>query len=157
MNIDPLWQQAGKTDKTRPSKFFNQKRIRTLIADVANNQGVSVEELVPQRRDGGYWVVAELEPLYRESLKGSSKEQREQKERSVRPKKEHKTTNAVFSEDLAFFLLESSEPFPVDLDDAIEWWDCRTKEGNPMRRDNIVAELKADFIKDIDYIAIRFS
>lgn len=53
--------------------------------------------------------------------------------------------------EIIFSLLRSSDPFPVNFDDAVEWWDCRSKTGKPVRRDNLAAKLKSNFYKGTDY------
>jgi phage anti-repressor protein len=60
-----------------------------------------------------------------------------------------------FNRDKAFQLLRSTELFPVDFDDAMEWWDSRTKKGIPVRRDNLLRLLKAEFFKDKDYHPLK--
>lgn len=64
-----------------------------------------------------------------------------------------RTIHTLVTRQARLQLLKTSEPLPVDLDDAITWWDCRTKEGMPMRRDQVVRDLKADFIENTDFRA----
>ena len=39
----------------------------------------------------------------------------------------------------------------MDLDDAIKWWDCRTKNGKQVRRDQLVRKLKANYYEGVNY------
>jgi phage anti-repressor protein len=57
--------------------------------------------------------------------------------------------------EIVFALLQSSDPFPVNFDDAMQWWDCRTKNGTPVRRDNLVAKLKTNFYENVDYHLLK--
>ena len=56
-----------------------------------------------------------------------------------------------FNKELALSLLGSSEAFPVDFDEAMEWWDCRTKHGTPTTRRQLVEKLKQSFDHGIDW------
>lgn len=56
---------------------------------------------------------------------------------------------------ITFALLKSDKQYPVDFDDAIEWWDCRTKDGEPMERRNLVRDLKKDYYKAADYHSLK--
>jgi phage anti-repressor protein len=51
-----------------------------------------------------------------------------------------------------FGLLQSKEKFPVDFDDALGWWDCRTRSGKPARKSDLKEKLESNFIKGIDYV-----
>jgi phage anti-repressor protein len=53
--------------------------------------------------------------------------------------------------EIVFALLQSDNPFPVDFDDGVEWWDCQTKNGTSVRRDSLVRKLKMNFHEDFDY------
>ncbi len=53
--------------------------------------------------------------------------------------------------EVVFSLIQSGEEFPVDFDDAMAWWDCQTKNGTPMRRDNLLRSLLPDYCEGIDY------
>lgn len=54
--------------------------------------------------------------------------------------------------EMVFALLQSEETFPVDFDDAMAWWDCRTKKGTSVRRDNLIRKLEENFDEDDDYV-----
>lgn len=54
--------------------------------------------------------------------------------------------------DVIFSLLKSSDPFPVDFDDAMNWWDCRTKNGEPVRKSDLKEKLVFNFDEHRDYI-----
>lgn len=56
-----------------------------------------------------------------------------------------------FTKDLAIALLNSTDKYPVDLDDAMEWWDCRTKDGVPTSKRQLVAKLKQTFDQEVDW------
>lgn len=56
-----------------------------------------------------------------------------------------------FTEKIAQQLLCSRNQFPVDFDDAIEWWDCRTKSGVPTKKSDLKDKLTANFDKGSDY------
>lgn len=53
--------------------------------------------------------------------------------------------------EIVFTLLQSSDLFPIDFDDAVEWWDCQTKNGTSVRRDSLVRKLKTNFHEEFDY------
>ena len=52
--------------------------------------------------------------------------------------------------DIIFSLLQSSDPFPVDFDDAMIWWDWRTKTGELATKGNLKIRLEAEFNLDLD-------
>ena len=54
--------------------------------------------------------------------------------------------------DVIFSLLQSSDPFPVDFDDAMNWWDCRTKNGELVRKSDLKEKLVFNFDEHRDYI-----
>lgn len=56
-----------------------------------------------------------------------------------------------FTRELAVTLFNSTEQFPVDLDDAMEWWDCRTKDGKLTAKRQLVAKLKQAFDQGVDW------
>jgi phage anti-repressor protein len=56
-----------------------------------------------------------------------------------------------FNKELALTLIDSSIEFPVDLDDAMQWWDCRTKDGSLTTRRQLVAKLKQNFDQGLDW------
>ena len=53
--------------------------------------------------------------------------------------------------EIIFGFLQSDKEFPIDFDDAIEWWDCRTRDGKSVRRDSLVRKLKVDYYEHSDY------
>lgn len=59
--------------------------------------------------------------------------------------------------DVIFSLLQSSDPFPVDFEDAMIWWDCRTKNNEPVRKSDLKEKLIFNFDKDKDYIFAEIS
>lgn len=59
------------------------------------------------------------------------------------------------SRDMVFALLQSSDPFPIDFDDAVAWWNCRTKQDEPIRRDNLLVKLKSNFDEGVDYHLLK--
>ena len=61
-----------------------------------------------------------------------------------------------FTSSLALSLLESIEEYPVDFDRAIEWWDCKTQAGKPVRRDNLLKKLRDNFKEGRDYHLLEF-
>jgi phage anti-repressor protein len=58
--------------------------------------------------------------------------------------------------DVIFSLLQSSDPFPVDFDDAMTWWDWRTKTGELATKGNIKIRLEAEFNLNLDYTVKEF-
>jgi phage anti-repressor protein len=52
---------------------------------------------------------------------------------------------------VVFSLIQSRELFPVDLENAIDWWDARTKAGELVRKSDLKDKLTANFDRDIDY------
>jgi len=56
-----------------------------------------------------------------------------------------------FSKELALSLIDSSVEFPVDLDDAMQWWDCHSKDGTPTRKDYLVRKLRKHFDESMDF------
>ena len=56
-----------------------------------------------------------------------------------------------FNKELAIALFNSNDQFPVDLDDAMEWWDCRTKDGNLTAKGQLVKKLKQNFDQGVDW------
>ena len=57
--------------------------------------------------------------------------------------------------EIIFSIIQSEKEFSVDFDDAIEWWDCKTKQGKPVRKDNLVRKLTTDYYKDVDYHLLK--
>lgn len=55
------------------------------------------------------------------------------------------------SREVIISLIQSSQLFPVDFENAIEWWDARTKNGESVRKSDLKDKLAANFDKDIDY------
>lgn len=53
--------------------------------------------------------------------------------------------------EIIFGLLQSEKYFPIDFDDAMEWWDARTRSGKPVSKSDLKDKLKANFIKGVDY------
>jgi phage anti-repressor protein len=56
-----------------------------------------------------------------------------------------------FNRDKAFQLLRSTEPFPVDFDDATEWWNVQTRTGNLKPKGDLKKKLENNFIRGVDY------
>lgn len=54
--------------------------------------------------------------------------------------------------DVIFSLLQSSDPFPVDFEDAMTWWDCRTKTGNPVPKGDLKEKLENEFCEHLDFV-----
>jgi phage anti-repressor protein len=54
--------------------------------------------------------------------------------------------------EVIFGLLESNDQFPVDFEDAMIWWDCRTKTGNPVPKGDLKEKLESEFCKHLDFV-----
>lgn len=57
-----------------------------------------------------------------------------------------------FTENIAKQLLCSADAYPVDFEDAMEWWEAKTKSGNLVAKKDLKDKLEANFIEGIDYI-----
>jgi hypothetical protein len=55
------------------------------------------------------------------------------------------------NDDVIFSLIQSSEAFPVDFENAIDWWNARTKAGELVRKSDLKDKLITNFDKDVDY------
>lgn len=62
---------------------------------------------------------------------------------------------ATLTPEVISSLIQSEKEFPVDFDDAMVWWDARTKDGKPIRRDNLVDKLKAEFKEGLEYHLLK--
>ena len=60
-----------------------------------------------------------------------------------------------FTSSLALSLLESADEFPVDFDQAMQWWDCKTQSGKLVRRDNLFRKLRENFEEGRDYLSLK--
>lgn len=60
-----------------------------------------------------------------------------------------------FNSITALSILESTDEFPVDFDQAMQWWDCKTQSGKPVRRSNLFRKLKDDFEEGRDYLCLK--
>lgn len=58
--------------------------------------------------------------------------------------------------EIIFGLLQSKDQFPVDFDDAMVWWDAKTRNATPVRRDNLIRTLKAEFFEETDFTVLKF-
>ena len=56
-----------------------------------------------------------------------------------------------FSKESALSLLGSNNEYPVDFDLAMEWWDCRSKNGEPTAKGQLTKKLRQDFEQGIDW------
>lgn len=54
--------------------------------------------------------------------------------------------------DIVFALIQSTEDFPVDFDDAMKWWDARTRSGKMVAKGDLKDKLEDNFIRDADYL-----
>lgn len=56
-----------------------------------------------------------------------------------------------FTKNVALQLLQSSDPFPVDFDAAIDWWQARTRTGRPVAKGDLKEKLESNFIQGVDF------
>jgi phage anti-repressor protein len=73
------------------------------------------------------WIAILEQNRHAEDKMPQPQSKQKTEEHPVRSEKEHKKASNVFSEESAFFLLESTESFPVDFDDAWRWIGYKAK------------------------------
>jgi hypothetical protein len=54
--------------------------------------------------------------------------------------------------EIVFALLQSDNPFPIDFDDAMAWWDSRTRSGKLVSKGDLREKLESNFIEGVDYV-----
>jgi phage anti-repressor protein len=55
------------------------------------------------------------------------------------------------NDDVVFSLIQSDKEFPVNFDNAMEWWEAKTKAGKPVSKGDLKDKLVTNFDNDIDY------
>jgi phage anti-repressor protein len=164
VSISDLWKAEGKPRMGRPDEWIKSRSVQEQFRAIAEETGAAVkyypngsiacvEGVLDIVRGGGSLVQgvfgnSEFAIAYAKALNSECGEWAERKFAQV-------NSFASLTSEVIFALIQSDKEFPVDFDDAIAWWDVRTKEGKPVRRNNLIRTLKKEFLEGAEFTVLK--
>ncbi len=164
VSLSDMWKAEGKPRMGRPDEWIKSRSVQerlkaiaeeteTAVKYYANGSIACVEGVLDIVRGGsnlvqGVFGNTDFAIAYAKALNSECGEWAEQNLVVI-------DSSANLTSEVVFSLIQSEKAFPVDFDDARAWWDVRTKEGKPARRDNLIRKLKADFVEGVDFTVLK--
>lgn len=164
ISISDMWKAEEKPRYLRPDLWIKSRSVQLRLEAIAEQQldlvgyypngSINAIPGVLQIVKGGHLgtqgVFANLELAigYADSLSVACGRWARQNLIGVDPL-------ATLTPEVIFSLIQSEKEFPVDFDDARLWWNVCTKDGKPVRRDNLIRLLKKEFIEGVEFTVLK--